>query len=70
VSKTKVHDNRTSAASNQPNSSPRASVGTFTEDEIRSRAYQIYEFRNRTDDHAAEDWSQAETELMEMVGGK
>jgi hypothetical protein len=70
VSKTKVHDNQTSSNAPQPNSSQRASVGTFSEDEIRSRAYQIYEFRNRTDDHAAEDWSQAETELMEMVGGK
>ena len=32
--------------------------------------YQIYEFRDRTDNHAAEDWNQAETELMELVGGK
>ncbi|MGO9432786.1 MAG: DUF2934 domain-containing protein [Terracidiphilus sp.] len=43
---------------------------TFSEEEIRTRAYQIYEFRGRTDNHADEDWSLAETELMELVGGK
>jgi DUF2934 family protein len=46
------------------------SARTFTEDEIRTRAYQIFESRGRTGNHANEDWSQAETELMELVGGK
>jgi len=45
-------------------------AGTFSQDEIRTRAYQIYEFRDRNGNHADEDWSQAETELMELVGGK
>jgi hypothetical protein len=45
-------------------------MSTFSEEEIRNRAYQIYEFRGKTDNHADEDWSQAETELMELVGGK
>ncbi len=45
------------------------SASTFSQEEIRTRAYQIYEFRGRTDNHADEDWSQAETELMELVGG-
>jgi len=43
---------------------------TFSEEEIRARAYQIYEFGGKTDNHADEDWSQAEAELMEHVGGK
>jgi hypothetical protein len=42
-------------------------ANTFSQDEIRTRAYQIYEFRNRTGNHADQDWSQAETELMELV---
>lgn len=45
-------------------------VSTFSEAEIRVRAYQIYESRDRNGDHAAEDWNQAKVELMEMVGGK
>lgn len=48
----------------------RDSRSTFSEEEIRARAYQIYEFRGKTDNHADEDWSQAEAELMEHVGGK
>ncbi len=40
---------------------------TFSQDEIRTRAYQIYEFRNRNANGADQDWSQAETELMELV---
>lgn len=43
---------------------------TFSQDEIRTRAYQVYESRNRNGNHADEDWSQAETELMELVHAK
>ncbi len=51
--------------------SPReAPANTFSEEEVRVRAYQIYEFSNRTRKHPDEDWFQAQTELMEMVGGK
>ena len=50
--------------------SKQAASGTFSEEEIRVRAYQIYESSDRTNQHADEDWSQAQTELMEMVGGK
>jgi len=42
----------------------------FSQDEIRTRAYQIYESRDRSGNHADEDWSQAETELMELVHAK
>jgi len=44
-------------------------VLSFSEEEIRTRAYQIYESRSRTD-YATEDWRQAETELMELVHAK
>ena len=54
----------------QPKPVKRDSMSTFSEEEIRTRAYQIYEFRGKTGSHADEDWSQAETELMELVGGK
>jgi hypothetical protein len=43
---------------------------TFSQDEIRNRAYQIYEFRNRNANQPDQDWTQAETELMELVHAK
>jgi hypothetical protein len=45
-------------------------ASTFSQDEIRTRAYQIYESRDRAGNHADEDWSQAETELVELVHSK
>jgi len=45
-------------------------ASTFSDEEIRVRAYQIYESSDRTNKHADADWFQAQTELMEMVGGK
>lgn len=45
-------------------------TGTFSQDEIRARAYQIYESRDRNGNHAADDWSQAEVELMELLHAK
>jgi len=41
----------------------------LSEDAIRIRAYQIYEFRNRTNDQAADDWFQAQRELTELLCG-
>ena len=35
------------------------------EDQIRSRAYELYEARGRGDGHDTEDWLQAETALEE-----
>jgi hypothetical protein len=46
------------------------SARTFSEDEIRARAYQIYESRDRNGNHADEDWSRAETELTELLHQK
>ena len=68
IPKSKLARNLT--PSKQPTPFKKESASTFSEDEIRTRAYQIYEFRDRTDNHAAEDWNQAEPELMELVGGK
>ena len=45
-------------------------VGTFSDEEIRTRAYQIYESGNRNGNHADDDWTQAETELMELLHAK
>ena len=42
-------------------------VSTFSEDEIRTRAYQIYESGNRNGNSPQADWSQAQTELMELL---
>ena len=51
--------------------SPReAPASTFSDEEIRVRAYQIYESSDRTNKHADQDWFQAQAELVEMVGGK
>lgn len=46
------------------------SANIFTDDEIRTRAFQIYESRDRNGNRPDEDWSQAQTELTEMPGGK
>jgi DUF2934 family protein len=68
VSNSNVKVTQRSGPSTQPKPVKRDSTSTFSEEEIRTRAYQIYESRNGN--HADEDWSQAETELMELVGGK
>jgi Protein of unknown function (DUF2934) len=56
--------------SQRQKSSKKDPTSTFSQDEIRARAYQIYEFRNRNGNHADEDWSQAETELIELLHAK
>ena len=51
--------------------SPReAPANTFSDEETRVRAFQICESSDRTNKHADQDWFQAQTELMEMAGGK
>ena len=48
--------------------SPReAPASTFSDDEIRVRAYQIYESSDRTNTNADQDWFQAQTELMKRA---
>jgi hypothetical protein len=70
VSNPKVQVSQESDRSTQPKTFKKDSASTFSEDQIRTRAYQIYESRDRNGIHADEDWSQAKTELMELVGGK
>ena len=70
MSNPKVKVSQKSDPSTQPKPFQKNSASTFSEDEIRTRAYYIYECRDRTDNNPDEDWIQAETELMELVGGK
>ena len=70
MSNPKVKVSQKSDPSTQPKPFQKDSASTFSDDEIRARAYQIYESRGRIHNRADEDWSQAETELMELVGGK
>jgi hypothetical protein len=56
--------------SKQKKTFTKSPAGTFSQDEVRARAYQIYESRDRNVNHADEDWSQAETELMELLHAK
>jgi hypothetical protein len=67
VSNPKVRVDQKSSPSGQPESVETVAASTFSQDEIRTRAYQIYESGDRNGNHAEEDWSQAETELMELV---
>jgi Protein of unknown function (DUF2934) len=70
VSNPKVRVSPKSTTPIQAESSKQASAGTFSDEEIRVRAYQIYESRDRNGNHADEDWCQAQTELIELLGGK
>ena len=70
MSNPKVQVSPKSTPSKQAEPSKQAPSGTFSDEEIRVRAYQIYESSDRTNKHAAEDWFQAQTELMEPLGEK
>ena len=39
-----------------------AAITTQDEENVRARAYELYEMRGRIDGHAEEDWLQAESE--------
>ena len=54
----------------RPKSLKQDSASKLSEDAIRTRAYQIYESGDRNENDEVQDWIQAETELMELVGGK
>ena len=68
MSNPKIQANQKSDPFRQQEIFKKDPASTFSQDEIRTRAYQIYESRNGN--HADEDWSQAETELMELVHAK
>jgi len=70
VSNPKVQVAQKSDPSTKPQSVKKVAARTFSQDEIRTRAYQIYESRNRTDATPDGDWFQAEIELMELVASR
>ena len=47
-----------------------AAITTHDEENVRARAYELYEVRGRMDGHAEEDWLQAEGEVTGSNGGK
>ena len=42
-----------------------ATITTPEEENVRTRAYELYEVRGKIDGHAEEDWLQAECEVAE-----
>ena len=42
-----------------------AAIATPDKENVRARAYELYEVRGRIDGHAEEDWLQAEGEVAE-----
>jgi hypothetical protein len=45
---------------------PKTDSGGELQDQIRARAYQLYEQRGRDDAHRLDDWLQAEAELSQV----
>ena len=45
---------------------PKTDGGGELQDQIRARAYQLYEQRGRDDGHNLDDWLQAEAELSQV----
>src|SRR5271169_4639359 len=56
VSNLKVQAGQKSDPSKQQETFKKDPASTFSQDEIRTRAYQIYESRDRNGNHADEDW--------------
>ncbi len=42
---------------------PSASAGSITENDVRRRAYELYQKRGCLEGHAMDDWLQAEREM-------
>lgn len=65
---------RTRAVSSDPTQPPAkrpmstATASVNLEEEIRRRAYELYELRGREDGYAEEDWTRAERELLARRG--
>jgi len=47
----------------KPELLPQGDTAITTNENVRARAYQLYEVRGRIDGHAEEDWLQAEGEV-------
>ncbi len=50
----------------QPSDAEFAQVAAIHEEEVRRRAYEIYEARGRQDGSAVEDWIRAEQEVLDQ----
>ena len=50
-------------ATKKPSVPTTANVGSSLQEEIRRRAYQLYEERGREDGHDLDDWLSAEAEI-------
>ncbi len=70
MSHSKAQNTQKPVASKQSEAFKADSPQHFSEDQIRIRAFQIYESGNRNSNRPEADWSQAETELMELVHAK
>ena len=70
MSNAKVQVMQKADAFQQQDTFKKVPVSTFSDEEIRTRAYQIYESGNRNGNQAADDWAQAETELVELLHAK
>ena len=53
-----------SSSSVSPGNTPATQVHPGIEDEIRQRAYELYEERGRHEGFHKEDWTRAETEIL------
>ncbi len=70
MSNPKVQIGQKSDRSKQQEISKNNSASNVSDDEVRTRAYEIYESRGSVHNRADEDWSQAQTELRELEGGR
>jgi hypothetical protein len=70
VSKPKLQNKAKTIPTALPVAPKDDSGSTFSEGEIRNRAYEIYESRGRVGNHADRDWNQAQVELMELLSPK
>ncbi len=70
MSNPQVQNTQNPPASKQAEPFKTDATNTLSEDQTRTRAYQIYESGNRNGNNPEADWSQAETELMELLHAK
>ena len=69
MSNPQVHDSQKSVPSTQPKTFKQDSVSCLSEDE-NTNARLSTSLAGGAGNHADEDWSQAEIELMELLDGK
>jgi len=57
---------RISTMPNPPTASQTTESGVEFQEQVRCRAYEIYEQRGRGDGHELDDWLQAESEMVQQ----